>query len=121
MRAAIVALRSEDLVLLLQRHPFDRAYPDPQGEGLWCFPGGKLDPGETPAQAAARELLEETGLRAELRPLPPVGDIARFEGEAPSREVRLSSEHKNFRWVTPEKGRSLPLAGPVTRATLEMS
>ena len=29
------------------------------------IPGGMVDPGETPAQAAARELLEETGCRAE--------------------------------------------------------
>ncbi|MFP5218680.1 MAG: NUDIX hydrolase [Actinomycetes bacterium] len=33
------------------------------GAGSWWFtPGGGLDPGETPAQGAARELAEETGL-----------------------------------------------------------
>jgi 8-oxo-dGTP diphosphatase len=32
--------------------------------GFWELPGGKIEPGETPAQGAARELLEETGLQA---------------------------------------------------------
>lgn len=34
--------------------------------GYWEFPGGKLRPGETPAQAAARECLEETRLVVEI-------------------------------------------------------
>lgn len=30
--------------------------------GVWEFPGGKCEPGETPAEATARECLEEVGL-----------------------------------------------------------
>lgn len=33
--------------------------------GLWEFPGGKIEPGETPAAAAIRECREETGLVVE--------------------------------------------------------
>jgi len=33
---------------------------------LWSLPGGRIEPGETPEAAAARELMEETGVTAEI-------------------------------------------------------
>ncbi len=41
----------------------------PPGVGLWTVPGGRLERGETLAQAVAREVREETGLIAEVGPL----------------------------------------------------
>jgi mutator protein MutT len=41
--------------------------------GLWEFPGGKMEPGETPQEAAVRETQEETGLAVE--PLELLGEL----------------------------------------------
>jgi 8-oxo-dGTP diphosphatase len=54
--AAGVIVRDDGEVLLAQRPP-GRAYA-----GYWEFPGGKLEPGETPAHALSRELHEELGI-----------------------------------------------------------
>jgi len=39
---------------------------NPPGAGLWSVPGGRLETGETLAQAVAREVREETGLVVEV-------------------------------------------------------
>jgi 8-oxo-dGTP pyrophosphatase MutT (NUDIX family) len=47
----------------------------PQGkpEGTWALPKGNLDPGETPAETALREALEETGVEGRL--VEKLGDV----------------------------------------------
>lgn len=54
----VVCLRDED-VLLIQRGTAPR-------KGEWSIPGGRIEAGETEAQAALRELTEETAVTAEL-------------------------------------------------------
>lgn len=53
---SVVVVR-DDTVLLGRRR-------GSHGAGTWAFPGGKLDPGEQPHDAVARELHEETNLIA---------------------------------------------------------
>lgn len=57
-QAALAVVLREERVLLVRR-------ANPPDAGLWGYPGGKVEPGETVEQAAVRELREETGVRAE--------------------------------------------------------
>jgi 8-oxo-dGTP pyrophosphatase MutT (NUDIX family) len=66
--SAAVALRDGDGRVLLARH----------SEGnVWVLPGGAVEPAETPADAAVREMFEETGLLVRL-----TGLIGVFGGPA---------------------------------------
>ena len=58
--AAAVVQRPDGSFLLAQR-PAGKVYA-----GYWEFPGGKIEPGESPAAALRRELEEELGIRAAL-------------------------------------------------------
>jgi ADP-ribose pyrophosphatase len=56
--AVMMAVDDKKRILLV------RQYRLPAGKYLWELPAGKVDEGETPIQAAKRELIEETGYRA---------------------------------------------------------
>lgn len=57
MKAVTAAVvRKGGSVLLMRRAPGQ------SNAGLWEFPGGKLEPGETPRQCLEREMREETGV-----------------------------------------------------------
>ncbi len=93
--------------------------------GLWEFPGGKLQSGETPAAALRRELCEEIGL--EVIDAEPLGIVAHayshfrvtihaFLVIAPSRFRARPTAADEARWVTPA---ALPLL-PMPAATLRI-
>lgn len=64
---AAAALIDGDGRVLLARRPEGKAMA-----GLWEFPGGKIDEGETLEDALVRELREELGIEAEARCMAPI-------------------------------------------------
>lgn len=110
---AAALVDSDGRVLIAQR---------PEGKqlaGLWEFPGGKVEPGETPEIALIRELEEELGItvkQACLAPfvfashtyesfhlLMPLYLIRRWEGEPEAKE------HTAIKWVRPNDMRNYPM------------
>jgi 8-oxo-dGTP diphosphatase len=98
-RIAIAVVEYDGRFLVGQRSP------DVPLAGLWEFPGGKVEPRETPEQAAARECLEETGLTVRVEAeFPRVGhDYAHDRVELHFfRCTPLDPNHpprEPFRWV----------------------
>jgi len=98
--------------------------------GSWEVVHGSIESGETPAQAALRELREETGLAPERfynlsrletfyrHRTDEVAFIPVFAAFVADREVRLSAEHDAFAWL-PFADAKPRLAWPRERRALE--
>ena len=111
---AAAALVDGDGRVLIGQRP-----PGKQLAGLWEFPGGKVEPGETPERCLVRELEEELGIVARidcLAPfvfashayedfhlLMPLFLLRRWEGFVERRE------HADLAWVRPGKLADYPM------------
>jgi 8-oxo-dGTP diphosphatase len=108
-------------ILLLKRRP-DDFMPD-----IWEIPGGHVDPGETLAQACARELHEETSLA--LTEIVSHAGGYDYDGEfgrtrqwnfwvKARGDAVVHPEHAAYRWVLPRDWHTLPMS-PEMRASLD--
>jgi 8-oxo-dGTP diphosphatase len=105
---AACALVDRDGRVLLARRPEGRPLA-----GLWEFPGGKLNDGETPEAALIRELREELGVNTDASCLAPIAfasyDSGDFHLLMPLFVCRKWSgqakphEHQELRWVKPSE------------------
>lgn len=88
--------------------------------GKWEFPGGKVEPGESPARALVRELREELSVSVrcpmfwrKVRHVYPESivelhffQVTEFDGEP------LPNDGQELRWLTPEEACTLPFLEP---------
>lgn len=86
-----IMFRQGKFVFLIQR----------SDDGTWCQPGGTVEPGELPIDAARREVLEEVGYQYDgpLTPHSVYGDYLTFRAEVPERfEAKLNDESLAAGW-----------------------
>jgi 8-oxo-dGTP diphosphatase len=108
------ALIGADRRVLLQQRAPHRSMP-----GLWEFPGGKVEQGETPEQALVREIEEELGVRISVESLTPLSFASDALGD--KRLVLLlygarqwdgepkALDASAICWATVDEMRSLPM------------
>lgn len=110
--AKTLVRNSEGLYLVLYRSNTHPLFP-----GHIDFPGGEVEPEETPEAAVVREIQEETRLSVNPNKLKKLfakqyGQTTHMLFEAklakPGMKVTLSWEHKGYHWITPEELKSLP-------------
>jgi 8-oxo-dGTP diphosphatase len=99
------------------------------GQALWSLPGGKMEVGETAANAALREVSEETGIRATIIGFVGLYEIITSETHYAiaahaaiyqSGEVNAASDAAEARFVGLDEIIALPLA-PNTVAAITMA
>lgn len=99
-------------------------------EGQWRMVGGKIEIGETASGAALRELVEETGARAEtFWAVPSLNAFFEWESDririsVPfaaqiSGPIQLDREHDDYAWLSPEEAETR-LAWPEQRRLLRL-
>lgn len=108
-RAAGVLFHTRDTqgharVLLVKRGQGCADYPE-----HWAFPGGGIEPGETPLQAALRECVEELGINDHQHLVDHMVDMGVSDGFQTYKlrvlgefSCRLNDEHTEAAWVKPE-------------------